>query len=895
MRVSLSERRKQQRELLKQQQAADARNRSVNLAKSFESCDSGQPLLANSGGNWSEAGAASHSGSSSGSGSGKQGARSLQLHPSSLQLKERRLLTTVQGKSERRVTERVSSPGSSPGSQSGLRHPSRHVKPHDLGDYDARQRSGEAHNVLDHANTSTSSFSPKTTNQIFEEHKEIMSHLNLVIGRARAVMTKATNRKHIDPVPTEGATEPVTDAVTKVESNDASKSTSVRRKLAWDNDWDNDSQASGAVVAESTAAENGVLLPAWATRESVIIKQSLDDVSLRSNTSDVSVTSCEMGTNSAETVSKYKYQGAALGFQSDVSKHDANRINSPVKRETWPQSGRVMIDERDGEAKDCGKFSNDEVKDCGKFSDFNTRAGVATEFCQGAEERLGNEGRRNHRDEASIPIDSPPIIDDMSAVPRSFLPMGDDLLQMLERVKMAHSELNDEEPDHAPSVRSAYSSNFPSLLRMPANVRQPCRSPDAGCFTTAKIIEKLDAAIEKIASETSVIKQASPRTLRLRSSHQDSGSSTENKLCSATENNAEDDETARKKLSCVGESNVPKDINENFRQLNMNSSDASTPSSAQNSDAVLSHGTPVGETVKDSEGSSVSGAWNASTQGATAQSLSPKDLIKQGSAFTKVHDMIARSQSGNQSESNPVESHFPKTNIGPHLNGLKYVLSPIRMEKLSSVAAVFSPIQCFPVTPRDNHVISIPSIVTKTLLKGHSEPVVGDARPFETKQNPPLSSGGEATQSTGDMVASSAVTKSMLNSLLSSDINLRLNREKLKNGNVTSAGDYGTGNHAKLMTSMQDQQQNEDENDGINTDSERSTEKHSNIPVAIRIPDGHSTAVSDPLMVTSISNVSDQSPMTVAAKFLQSPDSQGSVSRSSSVQSGKATALQRSQ
>ena len=436
MRVSLSERRKQQRELLKQQ-ANDACNRSVNLAKSFESCDSGQPLVANSGSNWSEAGAASHSGSSSGSGSGKQGARR-ETHPSSLPLKERRLLTTVQGKSERRVTERVSSPGSSPGSQSGLRHPSRHIKSHDLGGYDARQRSGEAHNVSDHANTSTSSFSPKTTNQIFEEHKEIMSHLNLVIGRARAVMTKAANRKHVDPVPTEGATEPVTDAVTKVESNDASKSTSVRRKLAWDNDWDNDSQASGAVVGDSSAPENGVLLPAWATRESVIIKQSLDDVSLRSNTSDVSVTSCEMGTNSAETVSKYKYQGAALGFQSDVSKHDANRINSPVKRETWPQSGRVMIDERDGEAKDCGEFSNDEVKDCGKFSDFNLRAGVATEFCQGAEERLGNDRRRNHSNEASIPNVSSSTIEDMSAVPRSFLPMGDDLLQMLERVKIAH-------------------------------------------------------------------------------------------------------------------------------------------------------------------------------------------------------------------------------------------------------------------------------------------------------------------------------------------------------------------------------------------------------------------------------------------------------------------------
>ena len=431
---------------------------------------------------------------------------------------------------------------------------------------------------------------------------------------------------------------------------------------------------------------------------------------------------------------------------------------------------------------------------------------------------------------------------------------------------------------------------------MPANVRQPCRSPDAGCFTTAKIIEKLDAAIEKIASETSVIKQASPRTLRLRSSHQDSGSSTENKLYSGTENNAEDDGTVGKQSPCAGEANVRKDINENFRQCNMNSSDVSTPSSAQNSDAVLSHGTPVGETVKYSEGSSVSvsRSRNASIQGATAQSLSPKDLIKQGSAFTKVHDTMVRSQSGNPTESHPnAESHIPKPNIGPHLNGLKYILSPIRMEKLSSVAAVFSPIQCFPVTPRDNHVISVPSIVTKTLLKGHSEPVVGDARPFESKQNPPLSSGGEATQSTGDMVASSAVTKSMLNSLLSSDINLRLNREKMKNGNSPQTDDV-IGNHTKLVTSMH-LHQNEDENDAVNSDRERSTEKHSDIPATVRIPDGHSTAVSDPLIVTSISNMCDQSPMSVDAKFLQSPDSQGSVSRSSSVQSGKATALQRSQ
>ena len=461
MRVSLSERRKQQRELLKQQ-ANDARNRSVNLAKSFESCDSGQPLVTNSGGNWSDAGAASHSGSSSGSGCGKQGARGeIQVTrggtlPPSMLLKERRLLSTVQGKSERRVTERVSSPGSSPGSHSGFsRHPSRHIKSHDLGDYDNRQRSGEAR-VTDHENTSTSSFSPKTTNQIFEEHKEIMSHLNLVIGRAKAVMTKAANRKHVDPVPTDGATEPITDARVENNGNDATKSTSVRRKLAWDNDWDNDSQASGAVVGESTAPENGnVLLPAWATRESVIIKHSLDDVSLLSNTSDLSVTSCEIATNSAETVSKFNFRGAALGgisslcFQSDVSKRDANRINSPVKRETWPQPSRVLNDERDGEAKDCGKFSDGEAKDCGKFSDgevkdcgefsdFNLRAGDATEFRQGAEVRLGNEGRRNHSNEASIPIDSPPIIDDMSAVPRSFLPMGDDLLQMLERVKVAH-------------------------------------------------------------------------------------------------------------------------------------------------------------------------------------------------------------------------------------------------------------------------------------------------------------------------------------------------------------------------------------------------------------------------------------------------------------------------
>ena len=471
MRVSLSERRKQQRELQKQQaNGANVRNRSVNLAKSFEPCDSGQPLVANSGGNWSEAGT-SHSGSSSGSGCGKQGARG-ETHPPSLMLKERRLLTMMQGKSAdaRLVTERVSSPGSSPGSQSSFsRHASRHIKPHDvdLGDYDGRQKSGEAQSA-DHANTSASSYSPKTTNEIFDEHKEIMSHLNLVIGRARAVMTKATNRKHVDPVdaPTEGATEPITDAPTRVESNDASKSTSVRRKLAWDND----SQASCAVAGESTAPENGsMLLPAWATRESVIIKQSLDDISLPSNMSDLSVTSCEMATNSAESVSKYNFQGAALGgvsslcFQSDVSKRDVNRINSPpVKRETWPQPGRVTNDERDGEAKDCGKFSDGEAKDCGKFSDgeakdcgkfsddeakdcrkfseFNMRAGVATDkaFCQGREEQRSNDGRRNHSNEASVPNDSSPIVDDMSVVPRSYLPMGNNLLKVLEQVKMAH-------------------------------------------------------------------------------------------------------------------------------------------------------------------------------------------------------------------------------------------------------------------------------------------------------------------------------------------------------------------------------------------------------------------------------------------------------------------------
>ena len=483
---------------------------------------------------------------------------------------------------------------------------------------------------------------------------------------------------------------------------------------------------------------------------------------------------------------------------------------------------------------------------------------------------------------------------------------------------LTYSELSDEKVDHAPSVRSAYFSNFPSLLRMPANVRRPCRSPDIGRFTTAdvgrfsrplsteKIIEKLDAAIEKIASETSVIKQTSPRTLRLKRSHQDSCSSTDNKLSS--ESNGENDAASTTvQSSCAGESNARKDINENLHQCNMNSSDASrsSPASARNFDGVLSHGIPVGETVKDSEGSSVSvsGSRKGSTQGASAQSLSPitKDQIKHDSAFTKVPDIIVRSQSGILAESHPTgESHFPSANIGPHLNGLKYILSPIRMEKLSGVAAVFSPIQCFPVTPRDNHVISVPSIVTKTLLKGHSEPVVGDARPYETKLNPPLSSGGEATQSTGDMVASSAVTKSMLNSLLSSDINVRLNREKLKNGDSpqTQVGDNDAGDHAKLENHMHDQQRaSADENNVVNThtDHERSTEKHSDIPATVTIPDGHSAAVSDPLIVTSIGSTSDQSPMSVAAKFLQSPSSQCSISRSSSVQSGKVTALQRSQ
>ena len=977
IRVSLSERRRQQRELQKHQAwganraCVDAHNsiQSIKSFKSFESCESGPPLVVNP----SNRAEVNTSHSSSGSGSSKQGAQANgEAHQPTLVWKERRLLNSTQGKPVilRHVAEEASSPGSSSGSVQSdfLRHASRHVKSHDstgercLSHSDSHQGSRELSSP-DQVKISPSHFLPKSNSKIFEEHKEIMLHLDSVIGRARAVMTKAASRKRIeftsglpsnmDAECTRGKTEPNTDALTRIEENftDAPKSTSVRRKLAWDSDsqalYLNGSQPQNstgflgtAVVslhgselptggateaANATESETDhLMLPAWATRESVIVKQSSEDLSVTSNASDISfATANSDNVKSVESLNKYNF----LGDSWD---------NTCAKKQTWPQpSNSMMVNgATDGDVEDSGKHMEH-----GSVSS----AFVATDTSHQADKRQQDKDEQsstNHDKETAITNGSSPTKGDSNdASTHSALPMGNDLLKVLEKMKTVQNQLSEEKVDQLHSVRRAYYEHFPDLLHTPANVRQPCRgfTGGAGCITTQlsteKIIEKLDAAIEKIASETNIIKKLSPCTLRLKSSQQEGDLLTDKDRCFSVikGNNAatqqKDGTTSVKKQSCAvnGEGEWKKDVNENFRQGSLNSSEYS-PTSAQGQSCdgrsfIFSHVMPVLENITQSDGSITTtdgikaGSGNKLAEGATGPLQSPKRKdsigIHEGSAFSKVSDKMVKQQtdSSNSADNRPVAEALKSQKLlqNVNMNGLKYVMSPIRMEKLTG--AIFSPIQCFPVTPRDNHVISIPSIVTKTLLKGHSEPVIGDTRPYETTTQLTCGS-SEATQSTGDIVTNSVMTRSMLHCLVSSNIDLTGDQQQQKNdvspvSTGMSAGDGNSGNRAKWETVKQDALragnskpgvvQNVTKTGNLTTPSVQSTVDHSNIPVSAGSPNSCTAAVRDSLAMKSADNSFDQSPHSAVKKFLQSPGSQQSSSRSSSIQSSKETALQRSQ
>ena len=910
IRVSLSERRRQQRELQKQQANRANTDGSIKSVKSSDSCDS-CPLVDNPDNKRPDG--------NSGSGSGRQ--VSMDTHQLASMWKDRRM---SQGKSAivRHATEDGGSPGRSSGlAQCGfLRHASRHVKAHGGSD-----RADELHSMLnlDHLTVPTSLFSsPRSNNAIFEEHKEIMSHLDSVIGRARAVMTKAANRKRLDfgpgtpsDTPTDGSTNKTDpDVVPSAILTDAPKSTSVRRKLAWDNDrqasYLNDSQPQNGVgmstltqhtglstggatiAADSTEldADDGTL-PAWATREAVMMKQSSEDVSLISNASDLSFGNSDTLIKSLDCLNRCNLLGT-------------NRCS---RQQTWPQpsSGQLANGMKDGEEKDSGKHScnSDEVEQSS---------------CMNGEQQLSDrqaDNGANHDDKEKA--ESP----EQKCAPAEFtshsaLPLGDDFLKVLETVKSVQDQLEEEKLEHTQVARNTYYGHFPDLLHMSMNVRRGLNM-SAGGFTTQlsteKIIQKLDAAIEKIASETNVIKQLSPRGLGSNRSDQVDGSDNDQDRTGAEHTSAvkpQDDTAAptgkqqlAEALSC---DKVTGDVNENVPCCTTSSFE-SIKSNYDGNSYVLSRALSVGRNILPGmPEDTITRSRHKSSEGATVPTHSPKRhnlmATHEGSAFSKVSDKSVKLQpdGSDSTETHPadsLQSHKPLQNISvsSYKNGLKYPMSPLRIEKLSGT--IFSPIQCFPVTPRDNHVITVPSIVTKTLLKGHSEPVVGDTRPYDGCTQ--LSSGGsEGTQSTGDIVTMTVVTRSMLHDLVLPDSDLTGDGQNEKDSMSpktpgTSVGDGDAVTHDVIKQDVDGDEHGQDVTKA-SVDTAACVDSNADTTTASGSPAGHMAARdSSPTKLTGDS--CDLSPCNAVTTTVQSPGSQQSSSGRESAQSNKETALQRAQ
>ena len=911
IRVSLSERRRQQRELQKQQTNRASTDGSIKSIKSSDSCDS-CPLVDNPD-NKRPDGNTSHSSS----GSGRQ--MSMETHQLASVWKDRRML---QGKSviARHVTEDGGSPGRSSGStQCGfLRHASRHVKAHSGTD-----RADGLHSMLnlDHLTVPTSLFSsPRSNNEIFEEHKEIMSHLDSVIGRARAVMTKAANRKRLDfgpgtqsDTPTDGSTSKTDpDVLPSADEilTDAPKSTSVRRKLAWDNDHQasylNDSQpqngvgmsaltlhtglsTGGATIAADTTeldVDDGTL-PAWATREAVMVKQSSEDVSLISNTSDLSF-------GNSDTVIK------SLDYLNKCNLLGDPRTNRCSKQQTWPQpsSGQLANGMEDGEKKESGKDS------CNSGE-------VEKSSCMSGEQQLtdrqaDNCANHDNKEKAESPERKCATTEFTS---HSALPLGDDFLKVLETVKSVQDQLEEERIGHTQAAQNAYYGHFPDLLHMSANVRRGLNM-SAGGFTTQlsteKIIQKLDAAIEKIASETNVIKQLSPRK---KSDDQLDGSDNEQDRTGSEQNSAvksQDDVTAptgkqqlAEALSC---DKVKRDVNENVHCCTMSSFE-SLKSNYDGKSYVLSRALSVGRNILPGmPEDTITRSRNKSSEGATVPTHSPKRhnlmATHEGSAFSKVSDKSVKlqpdgSDSTESHQNDSLQSHKALQNIsvGSYKNGLKYAMSPLRIEKLSGT--IFSPIQCFPVTPRDNHVITVPSIVTKTLLKGHSEPVVGDAWPYD--QCTQLSSGGsEGTQSTGDIVTMTVVTRSMLHDFVLPDTDLTGDRQNEKDSVSPKTPGTSVGDGDAVTHDVNKQDVDGDEHgQGV---TKASVDTAACVDSTACVDSNDDIAAASGSSPTNLTGDScDQSPCNAVTTSVQSPGSQQSSSGRDSAQSNKETALQRAQ